>query len=158
LSPWSSGQLDPVKGTARAAERARTCPVDRRRGQAARADPRLKGRPLPQFGGERGRVRAVYRRVDVMLILERNGHVLLAERSGTGYADGAFNLPSGKLDPHEDRWDGEPYNAEPHSILFARIHPEASRRLAVGGVLRVADLSPCRLASSSRRFRDFLAS
>jgi 8-oxo-dGTP diphosphatase len=40
--------------------------------------------------------------VDVMLILERDGHVLLAERQGTGYADGALNLPSGKLDPDED--------------------------------------------------------
>jgi 8-oxo-dGTP pyrophosphatase MutT (NUDIX family) len=40
--------------------------------------------------------------VDVMLILERCGRVLLAERSGTGYADGWYNLPSGKLDPDED--------------------------------------------------------
>jgi 8-oxo-dGTP pyrophosphatase MutT (NUDIX family) len=40
--------------------------------------------------------------VDVMLILVRDGRVLLAERSGTGYADGALNLPSGKLDPGED--------------------------------------------------------
>jgi 8-oxo-dGTP diphosphatase len=40
--------------------------------------------------------------VDVMLILERDGLVLLAERSGTGYADGALNLPSGKLEPGED--------------------------------------------------------
>ena len=31
--------------------------------------------------------------VDVLLILERDGCVLLAERSGTGYADGAYNLP-----------------------------------------------------------------
>jgi 8-oxo-dGTP diphosphatase len=40
--------------------------------------------------------------VDVMLIIERDGLVLLAERSGTGYADGALNLPSGKLEPGED--------------------------------------------------------
>ena len=98
--------------------------------------------------------------VDVLLILERDGCVLLAERSATGYADGWFNLPSGKLEAGEDvvtgmireareeigiqlepadlrvvqvmqhrspegqirvgwflaaeRWDGEPYNAEPH--------------------------------------------
>jgi 8-oxo-dGTP pyrophosphatase MutT (NUDIX family) len=37
-----------------------------------------------------------------MLILERGGNVLLAERRSTGYADGALNLPSGKLDPDED--------------------------------------------------------
>jgi 8-oxo-dGTP diphosphatase len=40
--------------------------------------------------------------VDVMLILERDGLVLLADRSGTGYAAGALNLPSGKLEPGED--------------------------------------------------------
>ena len=108
--------------------------------------------------------------VDVLLILERDGRVLLAERSGTGYADGAFNLPSGKLEPGEDvvgavireareeigvhierdavravhvmhhrspegqtrvgwfftadRYEGEPYNAEPHKcagLLWAPI-------------------------------------
>lgn len=40
--------------------------------------------------------------VDVMLILVRDGRVLLAERAGTGYADGWYNLPSGKLEPDED--------------------------------------------------------
>lgn len=108
--------------------------------------------------------------VDVMMILERDGHVLLAERANTGYADGALNLPSGKLEPDEDvvaaavretfeevgihvdrddvravhvmhhrgpegntrigwffaaqRWEGEPYNAEPHKcagLLWAPI-------------------------------------
>ncbi|MFF9901248.1 NUDIX domain-containing protein [Streptomyces longispororuber] len=42
---------------------------------------------------------------DVMLILERDGAVCLAERQGTGYADGLLNLPSGKLDEHEDVFD-----------------------------------------------------
>ncbi|MFF4902253.1 NUDIX domain-containing protein [Streptomyces sp. NPDC001068] len=42
---------------------------------------------------------------DVMLILERDGAVCLAERQGTGYADGKLNLPSGKLDPGEDVFD-----------------------------------------------------
>ncbi|MGI5401410.1 NUDIX hydrolase [Streptomyces sp. CA-135486] len=36
--------------------------------------------------------------VDVMVILKRNGHILLAERENTGYADGMLNLPSGKVD------------------------------------------------------------
>lgn len=40
--------------------------------------------------------------VDVMLILEREGRVLLAERANTGYADGWYNLPSGKLEAGED--------------------------------------------------------
>ncbi|MGW3232483.1 NUDIX hydrolase [Kitasatospora sp. NPDC001095] len=37
-----------------------------------------------------------------MLILERNGLVLLAERAHTGYSDGQLNLPSGKVDQGED--------------------------------------------------------
>lgn len=36
--------------------------------------------------------------VDVMVILERNGQILLAERQSTGYADDKLNLPSGKVD------------------------------------------------------------
>ncbi|WP_018685364.1 NUDIX hydrolase [Actinokineospora enzanensis] len=40
--------------------------------------------------------------VDVMLLLVRDGHVLLAQRFDTGYADGDWNLPSGKLEQGED--------------------------------------------------------
>jgi 8-oxo-dGTP diphosphatase len=40
--------------------------------------------------------------VDVLLLLVRDGHVLLALREGTGYADGMWNLPSGKLEADED--------------------------------------------------------
>jgi 8-oxo-dGTP diphosphatase len=41
--------------------------------------------------------------VDVHLILERDdGHILLAERAGTGYADGFLNVPGGKLEAGED--------------------------------------------------------
>ncbi|TDD93844.1 NUDIX hydrolase [Actinomadura rubrisoli] len=39
--------------------------------------------------------------VDAMLILVRDGKVLLAQRQGTGYADGCWNLPSGKLEAGE---------------------------------------------------------
>ncbi|MFE4667182.1 NUDIX domain-containing protein [Streptomyces sp. NPDC056716] len=42
---------------------------------------------------------------DVMLILERDKAVCLAERRGTGYADGMLNLPSGKLERGEDVFD-----------------------------------------------------
>ncbi|WP_019632196.1 NUDIX hydrolase [Actinomadura atramentaria] len=38
---------------------------------------------------------------DALVILVRGGEVLLAQRSGTGYADGMWNLPSGKLDEGE---------------------------------------------------------
>ncbi|MFF9667134.1 NUDIX domain-containing protein [Streptomyces althioticus] len=37
-----------------------------------------------------------------MIILERDGMVLLAERANTGYSDGLLNLPSGKFDEGED--------------------------------------------------------
>lgn len=40
--------------------------------------------------------------VDVMLILVDGDNVLLALRDGTGYADGLWNLPSGKLEAGED--------------------------------------------------------
>jgi 8-oxo-dGTP pyrophosphatase MutT (NUDIX family) len=43
--------------------------------------------------------------VDVMLILTREDHVLLSLRQGTGYADGMWNLPSGKLEDHEHALD-----------------------------------------------------
>ncbi len=39
--------------------------------------------------------------VDVLLLLTRGDHVLLALREGTGYADGQWNLPSGKLEVGE---------------------------------------------------------
>jgi 8-oxo-dGTP pyrophosphatase MutT (NUDIX family) len=44
--------------------------------------------------------------VDVLLILTRGERVLLAERAGTGYADGRWNLPSGKLEAGEDALAG----------------------------------------------------
>jgi ADP-ribose pyrophosphatase YjhB (NUDIX family) len=40
--------------------------------------------------------------VDVMLILADGDSVPLALRDGTGYADGLWNLPSGKLEAGED--------------------------------------------------------
>lgn len=40
--------------------------------------------------------------VDVLILLIRDDHVLLAERANTGYADGQWNVPSGKLEAGED--------------------------------------------------------
>jgi len=40
--------------------------------------------------------------VDVLLLLTGADRVLLALRAGTGYADGQWNLPSGKLELGED--------------------------------------------------------
>jgi len=40
--------------------------------------------------------------VDVFLLLVRDGHLLLALRENTGYADGQWNVPSGKVEPDEN--------------------------------------------------------
>jgi 8-oxo-dGTP pyrophosphatase MutT (NUDIX family) len=40
--------------------------------------------------------------VDVFLLLVRSERVLLALRAGTGFADGWWNLPSGKVERGED--------------------------------------------------------
>lgn len=60
------------------------------------------------FGGEPGGAPATvtgvtrYRTiVDVLAILVQDARVLLAERRGTGYADGYYNLPSGHLEAGE---------------------------------------------------------
>lgn len=39
--------------------------------------------------------------LDVFLLLTRHDQVLLALRQGTGFADGLWNLPSGKTEPGE---------------------------------------------------------
>jgi 8-oxo-dGTP diphosphatase len=39
--------------------------------------------------------------LDVFLLLTRHDHVLLALRQGTGFADGMWNLPSGKAESAE---------------------------------------------------------
>ena len=44
--------------------------------------------------------------VDVLLLLTYASQVLLALREGTGYADGQWNLPSGKLEFGEDAISG----------------------------------------------------
>lgn len=44
--------------------------------------------------------------VDVLLLLTHARQVLLALREGTGYADGQWNLPSGKLEFGEDALSG----------------------------------------------------
>jgi 8-oxo-dGTP diphosphatase len=44
--------------------------------------------------------------VDVFLVLFDGDKVLLALREGTGYRDGWWNVPSGKLEYHEDALTG----------------------------------------------------
>ncbi|WP_067820911.1 NUDIX hydrolase [Nocardia inohanensis] len=40
--------------------------------------------------------------VDVLLIATRGDQILLTRRANTGYGDGLWNVPSGKLEPGED--------------------------------------------------------
>jgi 8-oxo-dGTP pyrophosphatase MutT (NUDIX family) len=40
--------------------------------------------------------------LDVFLLFVRNSRILLALRENTGYADGQWNVPSGKVEPGEE--------------------------------------------------------
>lgn len=64
---------------------------------------------------------------DVFLLLVRDGRVLLALRENTGYADGLWNLPSGKLEPGEDLASAAAREA--HEEVGLRLDP-AGLRLA----------------------------
>jgi 8-oxo-dGTP diphosphatase len=67
--------------------------------------------------------------VDVMLILTRGDHVLLALREGTGYADGMWNLPSGKLEDGEHALDA--LVREAHEEIGITLHPHELRHTGV---------------------------
>lgn len=67
--------------------------------------------------------------LDVMIILERDGRILLAERANTGYADGKLNLPSGKVEPGESVT--EAVVREAHEEVGVRIRPAALRTVHV---------------------------
>jgi 8-oxo-dGTP diphosphatase len=76
--------------------------------------------------------------VDVLLLLVRGDQVLLALRRGTGYADGLWNLPSGKLEAGEDAVSG--VLRETREEIGLRLDP-ADVRLAVTVHHRSRDLS-----------------
>lgn len=44
--------------------------------------------------------------VDLHLVLLRDGHVLLGRRRNTGFADGQYHVPAGKLESDETITDG----------------------------------------------------
>lgn len=68
--------------------------------------------------------------IDVMIIMERSdGSILLAERSGTGYADGMLNLPSGKVEPGESVIEAAA--RETHEEIGVRVDPSALRLVHV---------------------------
>ncbi|MBB5866628.1 8-oxo-dGTP pyrophosphatase MutT (NUDIX family) [Allocatelliglobosispora scoriae] len=81
--------------------------------------------------------------VDVLLLLTRGDQVLLALRDGTGYADGQYNLPSGKLEADETLIDAliretqeeigirlDPAEVHHAATVHCR-NPEGARRIGV---------------------------
>ena len=74
--------------------------------------------------------------VDVLLLLTRADQVLLALRQGTGFADGRWNLPSGKLETGEHALDA--MIREAHEEIGVRLDP-ADLRLAATVHRRNAD-------------------
>lgn len=66
--------------------------------------------------------------VDVLLLLTHADHVLLALREGTGYADGQWNLPSGKLEIGEDAISG--LVREAREEIGMRLDPAEPRLVA----------------------------
>jgi len=67
--------------------------------------------------------------IDVHVILERGGEILLLERQGTGYCDGMLHLPSGHLDDGESVTHGAAREA--FEEVGVRIAPDALRLAAV---------------------------
>ncbi|MEU4240404.1 NUDIX domain-containing protein [Actinoplanes sp. NPDC026619] len=63
--------------------------------------------------------------VDLHLLLTRGDQVLMALRANTGYADGQWNLPSGKLEPGEDALTG--MIREAREEIGLRLHPSELR-------------------------------
>jgi 8-oxo-dGTP diphosphatase len=78
--------------------------------------------------------------VDVLLILTHQDRVLLALRQGTGYADGQWNLPSGKLEPGEDAL----------SAIIRETHEEIGVRLDPAQVAMVATVHHRNTAGQAR--------
>src|SRR5260370_42137184 len=58
--------------------------------------------------------------VDVILLLTRNGRILLRERANTGYGDGAYEPPSGELPGRE-------------TIVETAIRVASAAGIAIGG-------------------------
>jgi 8-oxo-dGTP diphosphatase len=67
--------------------------------------------------------------IDVHVILERGGEILLTERRGTVYFDGMFHLPSGHLEEGESLADGAAREA--YEEVGVEIDPADLRLAAV---------------------------
>ncbi len=66
--------------------------------------------------------------IDVFLLLVDDGQVLLARRQNTGYDDGRWNLPSGKLEFGEDALSG--VIREAREEVGIHLHPDRVRLAA----------------------------
>src|SRR5512142_3014588 len=82
--------------------------------------------------------------IDVYLVLRRSdGQVLFAQRAGTGYADGWWVLPSGKLEEGEtahaavirEAWEEVGVRVDPADLRFVTVvhhrPPEGGSRLGL---------------------------
>jgi 8-oxo-dGTP pyrophosphatase MutT (NUDIX family) len=94
--------------------------------------------------------------VDVFLILHDGLSVLLALRQNTGYHDGLWNLPSGKLEHGEDAVSGVLREAReeigvrlPSVRLAATVHHRASPSHTRVGLVFAAAFDPVRTAHRS---------
>ena len=91
--------------------------------------------------------------VDVLLLLTDGHRVLLARRSGTGYADGQWNLPSGKLEHGEDALSAMIREAseeidirlQPQDLRLATVvHHHAAEQMPRVGIAFTAAFDPAR--------------
>lgn len=79
--------------------------------------------------------------VDVHVIMQRAGRILLMERRGTGYADGMLHLPSGHLEEGEPLHEGAAREAREETGV--RLRPD---ELALGTVVHHRqDSAPARV-------------
>ncbi|MBF8186936.1 NUDIX domain-containing protein [Nonomuraea sp. K274] len=118
-----------------------------------RPPPALDGRPLPGLDrrppsgldpdsarslgfGPQDRFRAV---IDVHILLPRAGKVLLGRRTGTGYGDGLWHLPSGHLEAGESAADAAVREAgeelgvtmSPDDLTFSHVMHRAPERVGL---------------------------
>jgi 8-oxo-dGTP diphosphatase len=105
----------------------------------------MSGRPVVTGATNTARACAP---VDLLLMLADADRVLLALRAGTGYADGQWNLPSGKLEIGEDAVSALVREvAEEIGIRLARDEPRLGRyrhQRNTAGLGRVGLVSPSR--------------
>ncbi|MGP3917787.1 NUDIX hydrolase [Nonomuraea sp. 10N515B] len=114
------------------------CPVGLEQGPVGSDQRRdVLGRPsADSAAASPDRFRAI---VDVHVVLLRGDELLLARRSGTGYGDGLWHLPSGHLEEGEPATDGAAREAaeelgvtiDPADLTFAHVMHRAPDRVGL---------------------------